>query len=268
MHLISKTLFKRYDRFIGLLVIFNGLLLFSQPAKADESSDRDRSYIINANEGLPIYRRDGGSRSDPLRCLSSSRNLVALVPNDRVPATSSLSPNLFFYVPETNEPKTLEFVLRDETDKLVYEAFLTTNGNGIVKIDIPAEIQSSPLKTQRKTRVDTTFSQNYRWYLSLICDPQQRARDLVVEGWMRRQPMNSTTIENLSNVSDTIERAEIYQQQGFWYDALSTLAEGQETSVEQPIVKAKWANLLKSVGLAQFAAEPFIQSFPLDVSRY
>ncbi len=249
---VAKNIFNRCSKIISLLIIFNCLLVFSQPVKAEKSSDR-RS-LDEDNQGLPIYRRDGGSRTGDLnRCIDSNRNLVALVPKDRVPATASISPNLFFYVPETTEPKTLEFVLRNETDELVYEAFLTTNGKGIVEVNIPAEIRTSEIETK----------QNYRWYLSLICNPQQRARDLVVQGWMRRGTIDSANIKHLLNNSDTVDKAEIYQQQGFWYDALSILAESRENSGTEPMIEAKWVDLLESVGLAEFASEPFIQSFPL-----
>jgi hypothetical protein len=96
----------------------------------------------------------------------------------------------------------------------------------------------------------------------MICDPQNRSRDVVVEGWIKRVALEPVIEEKLVR-SNPLERASIYQKQGIWYDALSTLAE-QKQAVPQHQVTAKWTELLSSVGLGGLAGAQFIEPQPVS----
>ena len=241
------------SRIFGLLVMLNILLVsFSTSVSARETVKQNN----NSDYGLPTHRRDGGSRGNNDSCVSeSSRSLVALIPEKKVGINASASPKLFFYVPKVKQQKTLEFVLRNERDELMYEAFLTTEGEGIVGVDIPAEVRANLIKK------DT----NYHWYLSMICNSHQRSRDIVVEGWMRQSTVDTATKQKLANV-DSVARAQLYHDRGFWFDALSVLAENYQSEVDKPVIKQKWSELLKSVGLEELAAAPFVDSRTLKSS--
>jgi hypothetical protein len=247
-----QTIKNKAFSFSGLLILLYVVLVgLATPASAETTESNG-----NSDYGLPSHRRDGGSRGVNDTCVTeNTSNLVALVPEETVGINSSSTPKLFFYVPKTNQKKTLEFVLRNEQDELIYEAFITTEGEGIISIDVPADVQANI----------NTKEQNYHWYLSMICNFQQRSRDLVVEGWMRQSILDVVTKKKLDS-ADFIAQAEIYHQQGFWFDALAVLANNSESKVEQPMIKAKWSELLKSVGLAELAAVPLIQSQVIESS--
>jgi hypothetical protein len=241
-----KTIFLALNNFLNILILVNLVLIsFANQATAEKTTANTKK--TNSNYGLPTHRRDGGSRGGGDNCLSADdRNLIALIPEQNIGINASESPQLFFYVPRVSKQKTIEFVVRNEQDELVYEAFISTEGQGIMSVAIPADINSNLLK----------IKQNYHWYFSLICNPQQRSRDLVVEGWLRQEAINFASQQEL-NSATIIEQAELYHQQGFWYDALAVLAKSQ---IKQPLIKAKWSELLQSVGLAEVASEPFISS--------
>lgn len=243
-----KILIKYFNNFFSLIFLTNIILLnFTNQAIAEKT--RVDSKKNNSNYGLPTHRRDGGSRGGEDNCVSTNEHsLVALIPQHSIGINTSKSPQLFFYVPQIKEPKILEFVLRDEQDKLIYEAFIATEGEGIMDVTIPADINANLLKIE----------QNYHWYLSIICNPQQRSRDLVVEGWLRREEMDLASRK--LNSASVVEQAEMYRKQGFWYDALAILAANLNTQAEQPMIRAKWSELLQSVGLGEVAFEPFIES--------
>lgn len=228
---------------------------FSNPVVANPETSENHKE--NPNYGLPTHRRDGGSRNGHNSCVANSdnNNLVALIPDQDVGANASNSPKLFFYIPEVKEPKTLEFVLRNEADELIHEAFLTTAGKGIVGIEIPAEFNSSKLENKQK----------YHWYLSMICNRQQRSRDIVVEGWMQQSSLDLATKQQL-NLADSLTQAELYYEQGFWYDALATLVSESNLSNKEPVVRAKWTEFLDSVGLAEFSSESFIEAEMIETS--
>lgn len=216
-HMPSK-LTSLFSLLLGSNLILLGLInpAIARPKNSESKVDR-------SDFGLPTHRRDGGSRGSRDNCITDaeSRNLMALIPENSIGINGSASPKLFFYIPAVNHQRTLEFVLRNEQDELVYEAFLSTEGNGIMSIEVPANVNSNSLEVD----------QNYHWYLSMICDAQQRSRDIVVEGWMRQETIDSATKEKLDNTS-SIEQAEVYNEQGFWYDALSVLAENQDAVAE------------------------------------
>ena len=245
---------RKANRIFFFLVTLNILLVsFTASISAKETAKQNN----NSDYGLPTHRRDGGSRGNDDSCVSDSNsNLVALIPEETVGINASASPKLFFYVPKVKQQKTLEFVLRNEQDELIYEAFLTTEGEGIMSLNIPADVRADLIKK------DT----NYHWYLSMICNLKERSRDIVVEGWMRQSTINSATKQELEN-ADSIAKAQLYYEEGFWFDALSVLAENYQSEAEKPMVKAKWSELLKSVGLEELAAAPFVESQIIESSN-
>ena len=247
---------KKMNSFLVFLSILN-LLFISLVNPAIAESDTSDNQKVNSNFGLPTHRRDGGSRNGSNSCVANtdSNNLVALIPDQVVALNASASPKLFFYIPEVRESKTLEFVLRNEADELIHEAFLTTAGKGIVSIEVPTELNSSKLVAEQK----------YHWYLSMICNPRQRSRDIVVEGWIQQSSLDLATQQKL-NFANSVTQAELLNKQGFWYDALAKLAQDNNLRRKNPIVQAKWSTLLESVGLAELSSESLVEAETIETS--
>ena len=255
----SRSISSKITSLLGFSLVLNLLLLsFANSAMAEQKEEKVKT--VNSDFGLPTHRRDGGSRGGSREnCVANAenQNLMALIPDKTIGINASATPKLFFYVPEIKNKRTLEFVLRNEQDELMYEAFLSTEGDGIMSVEIPGDVSSNLLQTD----------QNYHWYLSMICDRQQRSRDIVVEGWMRQEEIDLATQEQLDFASST-EQAEVYNEQGFWYDALSVLAESQDSNsiADQPLVRQKWSEMLESIGLEEFASEPFVETELIESS--
>lgn len=255
-----KYMSNKLVKFLSLTLISNLIYLgLTNPATAKpKSTESAESAETRASDfGLPTHRRDGGSRSSRDSCVANTENinLMALIPQKTVGMNAAASPKLFFYVPELKNSSTLEFVLRNEQDQLIYETFLSTEGNGIISIKVPAEIKSNLLKPNH----------NYHWYLSMICNNQERSRDIVVEGWMRQGRLNLATQQQLNKAS-SLEKAEVYRQQGFWFDALSALTEDPTSVAEETMIRQKWSEMLVSVGLENLASKPFIDTKLLENS--
>ncbi len=199
------------------------------------------------NEGLPFHRRDGGTRTG--NCITNGNNLIALIPENSVNVTASITPKLFFYVPETAEEKTLEFVLRNQNDQLVHEVFLQTSAQeGIMNVEIPQDISKGLEQSDS----------SYHWYLSMICDDQKRSHDLVLEGWIKYTELDRAIKQKLEN-SSPAEQAELYQQKGIWYDALSVLAEDSHQVIDNSATE-KWVQMLDFIGLSELSEQSFIDS--------
>lgn len=215
------------------------------------TAEQQSSQTKKTDFGLPTHRRDGGSRGVQDSCVANTvnQNLMALIPEKTVGINAAASPKLFFYVPKIKQTSTLEFVLRDQKDQLIYEAFLSTEGNGIMSVEVPGEVNSSLLKADQK----------YHWYLSMICNNHQRSRDVVAEGWIRQKALDRNLQEKLNNAS-SLEKVAIYREQGIWFDALSVLAENLDSVTENTMMRQQWSEMLGSVGLANLASESLIET--------
>ena len=246
-----KYLLNKFTRLLALVIVCNSVGL-AMIGSAQAERRPERSQV--SDFGLPTHRRDGGSRGSKDSCVANveTQNLMALIPQQTVGRNASASPKLFFYVPESEQKSTLEFVLRNEEDKLMYEAFLSTEGNGIMSVEVPADVTANLLEKE-----------NYHWYLSMICDSEQRSRDIVVEGWMRQEAIDLATQQELDTAS-SLKKAEVYQEQGFWFNALSALAENPDALQKPSMERQKWSEMLSSVGLKDLASEPFIETEFID----
>ena len=223
---------------VGLSSIY----LTSVPEIVRAEQQKDKDSLI-----MPTRRIGGGTRRDS--CAVNQESLIALIPANSVGMTTSLYPTFFFYLPQTNQTRTVEFVLRNQQDELVYEANFNTAGKrGVVSLDLPTETE--PL----------LLNQDYHWYLSLICNPENRAQDLVVEGIIRRIELEPVAASQLNQLKP-IEKVDFYLQADLWYEAIATLAQLKSVSAHPAELSAKWTNLLQSVGLEQISNQPIIAAY-------
>lgn len=202
--------------------------------------------VSQAREGLPGRRVGGGTRSD---MLISETPLVALVPANNQGLTASGTPSFFFYVPKTQKPQMVEFVLVDENERQIYETQFTTDGNsGVVGITIPG---NEPTKTLE-------VGKTYRWYFAIVPDRENRNKDIYVNGSIKRVAVTQD-LENQLKQGASLELAEGYQANNLWYDAIATVAELRRSRPTDTAVASKWEQLLSSVKLQKLAQEPLVQ---------
>ncbi|KYC35431.1 hypothetical protein WA1_06285 [Scytonema hofmannii PCC 7110] len=204
--------------------------------------------MAEAREGLPGRRVGGGTRSG---CELNAKQLMALAPENNLGLTKAAYPTLFFYVPETSTPKTVEFILRDDKNRLVYEkSFTKTGSSGIINLSLP----------QAKSLPPLTIDKNYRWYLSMICEPKNRAKDIVVSGWIRRVQPDPIFMKKLEQTKTDAERADLYASAGLWQDALVTLAQPRYTQPNNSQLATSWTKLLQTEKLEAIAQEPLLSN--------
>ncbi len=189
----------------------------------------------------------GGSRPVGTACLSNpsatSGSLTALSPGRHLGLTQVDRPNFLVYLPQTTA-QTAEFSLFDEQMNGIYQMSIPiSKQRGLVSIRLP---DTAPSLAKGKP---------YYWTFALACNSTDRTEDLVVGGWIERAEPNDNFKQQLAN-TDGIKRASLYAQQGFWYDALTTLVELQRSQPNNPALIASWKELLTSVGLDAIASKP------------
>ncbi|MGK7943073.1 MAG: DUF928 domain-containing protein [Microcystaceae cyanobacterium] len=198
---------------------------------------------------LPGRRKPGGARSDiallleeklfantATYCNKELRQMTALIPENLQGLTASATPTLYFAVPALSSAPELEFVLQDQQKRVIYTAKITPQlSGGIMAVNIPS---SQALEG----------NQTYHWYLSAICDPNYRERDLVVEGLIQR-----VNTDQADPSMSSVEQVQFYQQNNLWQDALhATISLYQEEGTTAR-VQAAWQDYLKSINLTELS---------------
>jgi hypothetical protein len=162
--------------------------------------------------------------------------------------TVSEHPEFFVYVPQTSATEA-EFVLMDEENNDVYQTNLPLSGEpGIVSVSLPED------------RPPLEVGKNYRWFFSVICDPQDQGQSLVVGGWTQRQELEADLAAQLERRTRAGDRSFIYAQNGIWHDALSILAQEIRNSNGNTLAIVQWKLLLESAGLDTVTEVPLLLS--------
>ncbi|MDJ0736410.1 MAG: DUF928 domain-containing protein [Nostocaceae cyanobacterium] len=183
---------------------------------SQESNNQQEQGLPNANR-----RRGAASRG----CNNhTAGHLMALVPQNKEVLTKSAHPKLLFHLPKTSVPMDVEFLIVDTKRNVLYEKkFHTSDSAGIITVSVPESIN---LEKEQKLR----------WYLSILCNPKNRAHDIVVDGWIKQGEVNAN----------------------YWQDALTALAELRRQNPNDAHLAAKWKELLEQENLGEIAQEPLM----------
>ncbi len=212
--------------------------------------------------GAPGTGGAGGSRG----CSSDTKPLTALVPSfettqsqrqgDAVSVnnvwglTTVEHPTFWFYVPYINPSTTIEFILKDEqgTTTVYRTAVKLPSEPGLIAVHLPSS--AAPLNP----------NQMYHWFLKVrfTCEPNQFSELDFVEGWVQRVTPSAALAAQLKQ-TPLRQRANLYAENGIWFDALAAFAELRLANPNDATLITDWNELLSSVGLNQIANQPLIK---------
>lgn len=209
-------------------------------------------------EGEPEQTVGAGSRSIQ-ECTAPENNqpLTLLVPANQVGLTVAQRPKFLVYFPKTIA-KQAELSIRDEQGNGIYQTTFNLSATpGIMSIQLPP------------TAPALEVGQKYQWSIAMICHPDDRLRDQVVDAWIERVDLPASLNQQLQKAT-LPEKASLYAQNGIWYDTISTLAEYISLSANSTWAENAWQQLLTSetVNLEQMLGIPLIQSMEKVKSRY
>ncbi len=217
-------------------------------------------FKVPPNLTAPGRRVAGGSRSME-NCSPGNKHLTALVPQSNIMLTTLESPVFYFYVPKTSA-STLEMVVRDQTQTLVKQSYKPSAQAGVVGIPLPSG------KSLEVGKV-------YHWTLSVICRPEARSNDKVVEGDIKRIQPDLQLVKKLENATPE-QRVVLYAQAGIWQNTLMTLADLLAAAPNNPKLKADWQTLLTGDGVgldkdtedsAAVVSEPLLQTPLMEATQ-
>lgn len=185
-----------------------------------------------------------GSDTDIACTNSESAPLTVLMPENNVGTMVTDQPHLYWYIPQT-QAKEAEFVLLDQQNREVYATTFPLSGDesGIVQLTLPRSDAQTPLMAE---------GNDYTWFLALVCNPDDRSYDEIVEGTIRRTTLDAQVQAKIDQETSPLNKAQMYAKEGIWTDALMVLAQLRDTQPEE------WQNFLESVDLEEIAQEPFV----------
>lgn len=221
------------------------------------TSNKDKADS-DLQQGVPGRRVGGGTRGDQIFA-NVDAALTALVTSSNLSVTTSAYPTLLFYVPEMVAANSVEFVLRDSRDELIYETtFQLSQAGGLVSVQTDESIMP-PL----------ALNENYQWYFSIVPNAADRANDVVVEGrirrvdqsdWLAQQQVAASLSDQLAIAPPLTKARLLYQQANMWHDAALILEELRQREPNNPAIAAEWNQLLDSVGLSST-----LQNYPTPI---
>lgn len=194
--------------------------------------------------GAPAGRVGGGTRSGSTRDMFV---LSALVPEDSG-LTMSEQPSLYWFI---STPTTLPVEVAI-SDPRATQPVLETR--------LPSPVQSGVHRiklTDLGVRLAPGVA--YRWSITVISDPNRRARDILAGGVIERVEAPAGLREKLAQ-SRKEEHPSLYAEAGLWYDALASISEliespPHDTPHDVPQLRKQRSALLTQVGLPDLGDE-------------
>jgi len=199
----------------------------AKPAKHLRKTSFTMPMYIPPLRGAPIRRVGGGTRS-----VGDNNHIQALSPG-QTGLTISPQPLFYFYLQsEINSVIEFTLVASDSEDPLVEVQIPTTNSS----------LQTVDLAT---LNVQLAPNTEYQWFVSIVIDPKQRAKDVVSGGGIKYVSATENLKQTLAHSSKE-QRSVILAESGIWYDAINAV---QQTS--NPTLQLN--SLLEQVGLNDYS---------------
>jgi len=93
----------------------------------------------------------------------------------------------------------------------------------------------------------------YQWFVAAVRDPQQRSKDVLAGGTIKRVAESGALQSELKQAGRAKWPA-VYAEAGIWYDAIDQLSKQIDANRSNRKLREERAGLLEQVGLRDVAA--------------
>jgi hypothetical protein len=187
--------------------------------------------------GAPAVRVTGGSRGSGITAVT----LDVLAP-DQAGLTIQEQPSLFWYQSQPSEAKFELTLLRDNQVEPVFQFTLPAAAKAGIQ-----RLRLSDHKAKLASGVE------YQWVVALVLDPQNRSRDLVASGVIKRVEPSPDLKLRITQAAP-VALPSVFADAGIWYDTLSALSDEIEAHPDDKTPRQDRADLLRQIGLPATAA--------------
>jgi hypothetical protein len=186
--------------------------------------------------GAPAVRIDGGSRGSGVSLIC----LTVLAP-DHTGLTVQEQPSLFWY---QSQPADVPFELTLLADNTVQPLLLVrlpdARAAGIQRLNLAEH------------NVKLLPGVEYEWVVALVVDPENRSKDVVASGWIKRVEPSPSLQSRLENATAE-DLPSAYAEEGIWLDTLTAMSALIEARPKDKALQGGRAALLEQVGLTNAA---------------
>ena len=218
----------------------NGGALAQEAAKPNNVTNAPaKMKFSRPATGAPSVRLTGGSRGTG----DSTVTLDVLAPDD-VGLTTQEQPSLFWY---QSKPAAVKFELTLLQENKVKPLVQVT-----AERSLNAGIQRVRLSDHG---VKLAPGVEYQWVVALIADPENRSKDLVASGMIKRTEASADLQKSIA-AANPESLAGVYAEAGIWYDALSTISDRIDADPQNKSLQESRADLLRQGGLKGAVVSP------------
>jgi len=185
--------------------------------------------------GAPVGRIAGGTRG----LLGESNFLLCVLTPDHTALTTRAQPTLYFYMTRPIDHPVELTIIEEEGIEPILETRLPAYSRG--------GIQAIYLRDYGLVLEKDTV---YRWFVTIILDPDHRSKDILAWGAIERIEVPSSLKAKLDGANEK-ERISLYAETGIWYDALAEICRLIESYPNDSNFRQQRASLLKQVGLGR-----------------
>ncbi|MEI6085657.1 MAG: DUF928 domain-containing protein [Verrucomicrobiota bacterium] len=184
----------------------------------------------------PKMRVDGRVRGSDDALLT----LTVLAP-ERVGQTTKAQPSLFWYQSKSNPTRFELTITEGQKPAPVLEVqFNRIPNDGVQRLRLADH------------NVTLTPGVEYRWSVAMIVDEENRSKDIVASGVIKRVEAPATLQKRVAGASDD-DLAFIYADEGIWYDSLEALSNSIDKLPTKKELHEQRAVYFMQVGLNEAA---------------
>lgn len=220
-----------WKHFIHLSVKIN---LLSPALASNQIKTKPKFRYVPPTRRPPKSTQATGSRG----CVQSQSQpitLTLLAPKDRDGLTISGHPTFFWNI---SAPAAMAFTLTvPGVAQPLFEQQIRPEAAGIVQLKMP---QNLP---------ELLPGREYRWSVSLICNPERPSANPFVQNWIKRVSATSQLRQKIAATPSERDRAKIYTEAGLWYDALAAISTAYKNNPKDTSLLEDRLSLLEQLGL-------------------
>jgi len=212
-------------------------------AGVESVSAENATQSGGATNAAPVKFRPSGSGAASVRVTGGSRGsgdsavtLDVLAP-DEIGVTTQEQPSLYWFQSKPAQAKFELTLLEENKPKPIVQV--------MVERSTKAGIQRLKLSDQK---AKLALGVEYQWVVALITDPDNRSKDLVASGVIKRIEPSADLKEKVSK-APAAALPNVYAEAGIWYDALTALSDQIDAQPDNKALRQTRADLLQQVGL-------------------
>ena len=182
-------------------------------------------YVPPADREAPVYTKLGGTRDSEGCDGTAEIPLTLFAPQFHIGETTSSGPTVAWFSPE--KQSILEFQLFEldsngdtiEMEEEERKIITMKSSLGMMSLDLSQEDEKFQLEPDK----------TYLWQVAGLCNPNRPSEDIIASARIKITSNISTSLKaDLANTTEPFQRAQLYAQEGLWYDALREALRGEE----------------------------------------